>query len=260
MTHGWARRTVSATQKKMVHPRILSAWSLALLLESSLGRRDGRGGAAQGTFTSQACDSMDPVISKATRLLAGSQGSTNGSAQSGGPQGCKAEAERAGSSEQAECVSRGEKDSAQQQSRRRAVPGAEWVSGSELVGVPSALSSSKRAGSWRRTRCCRHAIFLRMIPRRFRAGAGWKARLVLVRLGAGLIGPNAGLTGELELGAGSWGSLRGLMTAGCHRNRASQGSFRMLCDGAPTNLEAKVVQVKFLPGGRWDDGTVGCGW
>lgn len=59
-----------------------------------------------------------------------------------GPRGCKAEAERAGSSEQAECVSRGENDSAQQQSRRRAVPGAEWMSGSELVGVPSALSSS----------------------------------------------------------------------------------------------------------------------
>lgn len=78
----------------------------------------------------------------------------------------------------------------------------------------------------------------------------------MVRLGLGLIGPNAGHTAhtrELELGAGAGSSTR-LMTAGCHQNRTSQESFRMLCDGAPTNLEAKVVQVKFLPGGGWDDG------
>lgn len=46
------------------------------------------------------------------------------------------------------------------------------------------------------------------------------------------------------------------MTAGYEQNRASQGSFRMLCDGVSTNLEAKVVPVKFLSClVGWDDGT-----
>lgn len=45
------------------------------------------------------------------------------------------------------------------------------------------------------------------------------------------------------------------MTAGYDQNRTSQGSFRMLCDNVPTNLEAKVVPVKFLSClVGWDDG------
>lgn len=99
-------------------------------------------------------------------------------------------------------------------------------------------SSPRQAASW--PRCCLQATFSR-----------WKAGLFLVRLGLGLIGPNAGRTD----GLGSWSwelgaeSLTRLMTAGCHQDRTSQGRFRMLCDDAPTNLEAKVVQVKFLSGG-----------
>lgn len=36
------------------------------------------------------------------------------------------------------------------------------------------------------------------------------------------------------------------MTAGCGKDRTSQGTFGMSCDDARTKLEVKVVQVKFL--------------
>lgn len=72
----------------------------------------------------------------------------------------------------------------------------------------------------------------------------------------GLIGPNAGRAGELELELGAR-SLRRRMTAGCHQNRTSQGSFRMLCDGARTNLQVRVAQtsqVRSLCRAGWGDG------
>lgn len=84
------------------------------------------------------------------------------------------------------------------------------------------------------------------------AGARVEDKVALGKAGTGLIGPNAGRAGELELELGAR-SLRRRMTAGCHQNRTSQGSFRMLCDGARTNLQVRVAQTSqvrsLCPGG-----------